>query len=162
MEEVLIIRKHDNIQKYSHRDKIVQLRRQGFWFGIPPQGYTYGIGDNGNRILIRDPERFIFLRTMLKAIIYQTMSFGQIVQRFDDEYMTPKRGDKGGVKIKSWFIIRRLLVNPAYAGLVPDIDNPNTYRIGKHEPMITIEEWKILLERLGMGRKFIIANDKTA
>lgn len=162
MEEVLIIRKSNVTQKCTLRDKLAQLRRQGFWYGIPPQGYIYGVGNDGNRVLVRDPERFVFLRTMLKAIIYQTMSFGQIARGFDDEYITPKHGNKGGVKIKSWYIIRRMLVNPVYAGLIQDIDNPNTYRIGKHEPMITVEEWKILLERLGIGHKFIITNDKTA
>lgn len=162
MKEVLIIRKPDVIQKCTYRDKLAQLRRQGFWYGIPPQGYIYGVGDDGNRVLVRDPERFVFLRTMLKAIIYQTMSFGQIVHRFDDEYMTPKHGNKGGVKIKSWYAIRRMLVNPVYAGLVQDVDNPNTYRIGKHEPMITVDEWKILLERLGMNNEYTITNGKTA
>ena len=162
MEDVYIIKKTNDNRSTSRKDMLIKRCKQGLWCGTAPQGYIAGTDDDCRWTLIRDPERFIFLRDMLKAIIYQTMSFGEIMKRFDDEYTTPKHKNRGGIKLKGWYSVKSILINPAYAGLVPDIDNPNIYRIGKHEPMITIEEWKILLERLGMGHKFIITNDKTA
>ena len=100
-------------------------------------------------ILVRDPERFDFIKSMLKSIINGTCTIYDVKRAFDAVYTTPKYERVGGGKVRSIRRLKKLLLNPAYAGLVADLDDPTVYHRGQHEAMISYEEWWDLQRRLG-------------
>lgn len=126
-----------------------RMKRNGQWVGLTPQGYLSARDESGKAILVRDPERFDFITSMLKAIINGTCTIYDVKRAFDAVYTTPKYEHNGGRKVNSIRKLKRILLNPAYAGLVADVDDPTVFHKGRHEAMISYEEWWDLRRRLG-------------
>lgn len=117
------------------------MKQNGQWVGLTPQGYLSARNKYGKAILVRDPERFDFIKSMLKALVNGTCTIYDVKRAFDAVYTTPKYERVGGGKVRSVRRLKKLLLNPAYAGLVADLDDSMVYHRGQHEAMISYEEW---------------------
>ena len=143
----IITRSNVNINASDTRQHAVlrAMKQNGQWVGRPSQGYLSARDKNGKAILVRDPERFDFIMSMLKAIINGTCTIYDVKRAFDAVYTTPSSGGK----VRNVRKLKRLLLNPVYAGLVVDIDDPTVFHRGQHEAMISYEDWWKLRSILG-------------
>ena len=125
-----------------------RMKQNGQWVGLTPQGYLSARDKHGKTILVPDPERFDFIKSMLKAVVNGTCTLYDVKRAFDAVYTTPKYEHNGGRKVNSIRKLKRILLNPVYAGLVADVDEPTIFHRGQHEAMISFKEWWELRRRL--------------
>lgn len=131
---------------------VKRRKRQGGWIGMAPQGYLTARAKDGEIILTPDPERFDFFKSMLKALASGTCTIYDVKRAFDAVYTTPQYKCVGGRKIQSENDLINLLCKPVYAGLIADFDDPTVFRRGRHEAMISEDDYWRLLNNLGRER----------
>ena len=134
----------DNVKR-GNRTKL----EKGWLPGLPPSGY---INENKERIIVKDRERFPLVRKMWDLLL-QGHSVSKILDIANDEWGFRTRiGKRTGGKPLSMSGIYKMFANPFYYGL---IERREGVFIGKHEPMITEQEyWKAqeILGRKGRQR----------
>lgn len=138
----------DDLSDNVKRGIRAKLER-GWLPGLPPLGY---LNEPNERTIVKDPARFPLVRNIWDLLLRGTCP-SQILRIANEEWGFKTRicGKTGGKPLTSSGIYR-LFGNPFYYGLMQRRDG--VYQ-GKHEPMITKEEyWKAqeMLGRKGIPR----------
>ena len=125
---------------------------KGWRPNLAPLGY---LNDNtkgkGRNIIVKDPERFDLVKRMWKLMASGNYTPSQILKLANDSWGLRTR--KGKKLSKS--TIYRIFTNPFYAGLFEYPRGSGNWYRGKHEPMVTQEEYdkvQVLLGRKGNPR----------
>jgi site-specific DNA recombinase len=109
-----------------------------------PLGY---LNDKESKTIIRDPVHFPLIRQMYDLLLTRAYTPKQIALRARDEwgFRTPRKKRKGGNPL-ALSTIYRIFSNPFYAGIIEW--NGQIYQ-GKHEPVVTVDEFDQAQEILG-------------
>ena len=123
---------------------------KGWLPNLAPSGY---LNDQIEKTIIKDPERFNLVSKMWQLMLTGAYTPPQILKIANEEwgYRTRKTKKLGG-KPLSRSGIYRIFTNIFYAGIV---EHKGVQHEGKHEPMITLEEFdrvQVLLGRKGKPR----------
>ena len=123
---------------------------EGWRPGMPPLGY---LSDLANHTVVQDTERFALIRKCWDLMLTGNYTVPQIWHKLNDEwgFRTPKR-KRMGDKPMALSGLYALFANLFYAGII--VHKGQNYP-GKHDPMITLEEYdrvQMLLGRKGKPR----------
>lgn len=127
---------------------------KGIFPNRPPIGYlNTKIAEKGSNYIIKDPERFDVVRKMWDLMLTGAYTPPQILAIANKNWKLKTRTTKrrGGTELCR-AAIYRIFTNPFYAG---KIVTKGVEYDGKHEPMITLEEYdkvQVLLGRDGRPR----------
>jgi len=138
-----------DLRKNTKRGTLSKLEK-GWQTSIAPLGY---LNDKLNKTIITDPERFHLIRKMWDLMLTGNYTPPKILDKANDEWglRTRKRKLSGNCEL-SRSGIYRILTNLFYAGI---IENSGIQYEGKHEKMITFEEYdrvQMLLGKKGKPR----------
>lgn len=128
--------------------------KMGWLPGVAPSGYMNDkTAEKGEREIKKDPERFNLVRKMFDLMLTGSYTPPQILEIANKKwgYRTPKRRKEGGNPMAR-SAIYKIFTNPFYTGIIEYAGNQYE---GKHEPMITLEEYdriQMLLGRKGKPR----------
>jgi DNA invertase Pin-like site-specific DNA recombinase len=122
-------------------------REKGWLPGRAPIGYLNARSEAGEKIIVPDPDRFPTLRRLWELLLTGGYSVPQLSDIAADNLglRTPKRKRRGD-KPLSESGMYRVFSNPFFAGQI--LYNHQWYP-GKHEPMITIEQFERVQVLLG-------------
>lgn len=124
---------------------------KGWLPNIAPLGY---LNDTVNHTIIKDPERFNLVRKMWDLILTGSYSPSKILEIATDDWGFRTRKNRKSTDNKlSQSGLYRLFTNLFYVGVMVR-SNGMQYQ-GKHEPMITPEEYdraQVVLGRMGQPR----------
>ena len=138
----------DDLSDNVKRGNRAKLER-GWLPGLPPLGY---LNEPKERTIIKDPERFPLIRKMWELLL-KGIPPSKILMTANEKWgFRTRQGKKIGGKLLSVSGIYEIFGNPFYYGL---IERKEGVFLGKHEPMITEEEfWKVqeILGRRGRPR----------
>ncbi len=113
-----------------------------------PIGY---LNDKNTRTIVKDPAHFPYARRVFDLMLTGTYSVKQIALTARDQwgYRTPKQKRFGGVPL-AMSTIYKILTSPFYAGVIVwgGVQYP-----GKHEPMVTLDEFECVQRLLGRAGK---------
>ncbi len=138
-----------DLSKNTKRGMLCKLEK-GWQTGVAPMGY---LNDKENKIIINDPERFNLIRKMWDLMLTGSYTPPKILEIANNEwsFRTRKTKRMGGNPL-SRSGIYKIFTSLFYAGI---IENNKVQYEGKHERMITLEEYdrvQILLGRKGKPR----------
>jgi site-specific DNA recombinase len=133
----------ENIKR-GNRTKI----ERGWRPNTAPLGY---LNCPVTRTILPDPEHFSMVRRMFELVLVDHHSPRRIARIARDEwgFKTPIRKKSGG-KPLALSTVYKMLANPFYAGVI--VWNGETYP-GKHEPVVTPEEYARVQRLLGREGK---------
>ena len=116
----------------------------GWLPNLAPLGYR---NDRETGTVIRDDGRFLLLRRAWELLLTRTHSISRIRKMLNEEwgFRTPVRPKTGGRPIAQ-STLYKMFGNPFYAGI---LDWYGEWRPGKHEAMVTLEEFRRAQEILG-------------
>lgn len=138
-----------DLKKNTKRGVDSKLEK-GWLPNFAPLGY---LNDKENKTIIKDPERFNLLRKMWDLMLTGSYTPPKIWQIANNEWgMTTKKCKRIGGKPLSLSGVYRIFNNIFYAGI---IDWGGQKREGKHDKMITLEEFdrvQMLLGKKGKPR----------
>ena len=128
---------------------------KGWMPGTAPLGYLNTKTEiRGENYILQDPDRFPLIRKAWDIMLTGNMTPPQILEKLNNEWGFRTRGwKKRGGKPMSRSTIYRIFTNQFYAGIIP---YKGLYAIGKHDPMITLEEFdrvQLILGRDGKPRQ---------
>lgn len=136
------------------RRGLISKAEKGWFPNIPPVGYLNSRSrDKGSETILTDPERFHIVRKMWDLMLTGTYSPPKILEIATNEWglRTPKRRKLGGKPFsKSYMYL--MFTNDFYTGCFHY--GGKTYQ-GKHEPMITVDEFdkvQVILGKKGKPR----------
>jgi DNA invertase Pin-like site-specific DNA recombinase len=130
---------------------------KGWYPGVAPLGYLNNkFKEQGGRDLTNDAERFPLVRRMWELMLTGLHSPPQILKVVNDEwgFRTRQMRRQGG-KPLARSVIYKIFTNPFYYGWFEYPKGSGRWYKGKHEPMITAEEFdrvQVLLGRKGRPR----------
>ncbi len=123
---------------------------EGWRPGSASLGYS---NDLATHTVIKDPKRFNLIRRAWDLMLTGNHPVSQILDKLNNEwgFRTPKKRRMGGKEL-SKSMLYKIFTNLFYAGII--VHKGQEYP-GKHEPMITLEEYdrvQMLLGRKGKSR----------
>lgn len=109
------------------------------WYPVqPPLGYlNLRIGGKGTSTIITDPERYPLVRRMWDQTLSGAHTASKILDIATEEWGLRSRSGRKLSKSN----IYALLTNPFYHGLFEFPKGSGTWYQGKHDPMVTMEEY---------------------
>ena len=134
----------------------LQAKVKSGWFpGAAPVGYKNTPDrEKGFKIITKDSERFAVVRKIWDMALSGKYSVRQIHATAKDDFgLTTAKRKKVGGKPLSMSGIYSLLTNSFYTGEFEFPQSSNCYFLGKHEPMVTMDEFNQVQIRLaGKGK----------
>ena len=132
---------------------------QGIRPGVAPLGYLNNLSrEKGDRDIVRDPERFPLVRRMWDMMLTGMYTPPQIIAIANQEWgFRSRRTKRQGGKPINRSSIYKLFSNPFYSSWFEYPIGSNQWYPGKHEAMVTEEEFshvQKLLGRKGNPRAF--------
>src|SRR5215470_9581632 len=129
----------ENVRR-GNRTKV----ENGWRPGTAPIGY---LNENQTKTIVKDTERFNLLRKMWELMLTSIYSPRMVLKIATDEwgFRTVKRKRIGGGPL-ALSAVYKIFTNPFYAGIIEW--EGKTYP-GKHEPMVTLEEFERVQQILG-------------
>ena len=125
---------------------------KGWLPGIAPLGYLNNRGKiKGEKDISKDPIRFPLLKKMWELMLTGNYSLGQIVRIANDDWDFEMRRFKktgGGPLLRS--CLYKVFTDPFYSGT---IRYNGELHPGKHEPMVSKEEFNRVQTILGKGKR---------
>jgi len=119
-------------------------RKAGWLPNMAPQGY---LNDRATKTIIDDPERFHLIKKMLELMLTGSYTPPKILKIANEDWgYRTRRTKKTGGKPLSRSGIYRIFTNIFYAGY---IEHDGKLYEGKHNPMITLEEFDRIQALLG-------------
>lgn len=141
-----------DLRKTTMRGRQRKLER-GWLPNFAPLGYINDRNEMGEKIIIKDIDRFDMIRRMWEMLLSGNYTPPKILKISNEKWgLKTKRGRKIGGKPLSRSGIYRIFTNPFYAGLLSY--GGREYE-GKHEPMVTLEEFdraQVIMGRKGKPR----------
>jgi DNA invertase Pin-like site-specific DNA recombinase len=136
----------DSLSENIRRGMRTKLEH-GWLPNIAPAGY---LNDAESSTIVPDPERFTLIRRMWELMLTGTYSLQQILDIATNQWglRTRKRKRIGG-KPFTRSAIYEIFSNTFYAGIITRRDR--TYP-GKHQPMVTLDEFDKVQQLLGRPR----------
>lgn len=133
----------ENVRR-GNRTKV----ENGWRPNLAPIGY---LNDKETRTIKKDPERFPLIRRMWDLMLTDTYSIKSIatVAAYEWGLRTKTRKRSGGNPL-ALSAVYKIFINPFYAGL---IEWEHKIYPGKHEPVITIEEFDEVQRILGTNSR---------
>lgn len=125
--------------------------QKGWLPGLAPIGYLNDkTNDKGNRTIMNDPERFLLVRRIWDQALTGTYTVPQLWEfaMKDLGLKTVQRRNSGGRPI-SKSAMYSLLTNPFYYGMIRYPEKTGELHQGKHEPMISLQEFDRVQEIIG-------------
>lgn len=125
--------------------------RDGWLPGLAPIGYLNDkTNEKGNRTVMNDPERFVLVRRIWDQALTGNYTVPQLWEfaRKDLNLKTVQRRNSGGKPI-SKSAMYSLLTNPFYYGMIRYPEKTGELHQGKHEPMVTVQEFDRVQEIIG-------------
>ncbi len=127
---------------------------KGWMPGIAPIGYlNTKVEARGENYIIKDPERFSLLRRAWDMILTGNYVVPDILEKLNNEWgFRTRLGKKKGNNPMARSTLYAIFTNPFYAGIIP---YKELHIEGKHDPMVTIEEFdrvQLILGRRGKPR----------
>ena len=117
--------------------------RDGWLPGLAPIGYLNDrTNEKGNRTVMNDPERFVLVSRIWDQALTGNYTVPQLWEyaRRELKLTTVQRRKSGGRPI-SKSSMYSLLTNPFYYGMIRYPEKTGELHHGKHEPMITVQEF---------------------
>jgi site-specific DNA recombinase len=136
----------DNLSENIRRG--IRTKLEHGWFpGLPPVGY---LNEPDLRTIVPDPQRFPLVRRMWELMLTGTYSPRQILDIATHQwgFRTRKRRRTGGGPL-SLSSVYRIFSNPFYAGIIM---NCGAAHLGKHQPVVTLDEFDTVQKLLGRPR----------
>jgi len=125
---------------------------KGWLPGVSPLGYLNNKGRiEGEKDIIKDPKRFLLLQKMWELMLTGNYSLGQIVKIANEDWNFEMRRFKrrgGGPLLRGQ--LYKVLTDPFYSGT---IRYNGELHPGKHEPMVSKEEFDRVQNILGKGKR---------
>jgi DNA invertase Pin-like site-specific DNA recombinase len=114
--------------------------------GWRPNKAPLGYLNDHSKTIVRDPERFPLVRRMFELALTGAYSPREIAKIASDDWglRTPCRKRTGGTSLVL-SAVYKMLGNPFYAGLIRW--DGRVYQ-GRHEPVVTLDEFRRVQERL--------------
>jgi site-specific DNA recombinase len=133
----------DSLSENVRRGNRTKLEK-GWWPNKAPIGY---INDRDTKTIIKDPQRFALVRKMWELMLTGAYAPRQLCVMARDEwgFRTIKRRRSGDHPM-ALSAVYKILTNPFYAGIL--VWKDTTYP-GKHEPMVSVQEFDTVQELLG-------------
>ena len=125
--------------------------QKGWLPGLAPIGYLNDkTNDKGNRTIMNDPERFLLVRRIWDQALTGNYTVPQLWEfaMKDLGLKTVPRRKSGGRPI-SKSAMYSLLTNPFYYGMIRYPEKTGELHQGKHEPMISLQEFDRVQEIIG-------------
>lgn len=125
--------------------------RDGWLPSLAPIGYLNDrTNEKGNRTIMKDPERFDIVRRIWDLALTGTYTVPQLweIAYRDLGLRTVQRKNSGGRPISKSGMYS-LLTNPFYYGMIRYPEKTGELNQGKHEPMITVQEFERVQEIMG-------------
>jgi site-specific DNA recombinase len=118
---------------------------RGFWAFQAPWGYRYGSCPSGGKMLHRQEPLASVIKEALEGFAHGRFASQAEVQRYFEAHPSfPKQRD-GSVTVER---VHQILTQPLYAGIVM-VPNWNiTPRVGQHEPLVAVEIYNAIQEKL--------------
>ncbi len=119
---------------------------------IAPLGYLNNkYKDKGEKDIVKDPERFSIVRKMWDLMLTGNYTVPKVLDIAYENWglRTVKRKKIGGTKLSKTGLYK-IFTNPFYAGI---LEWGGKRSLGKHEPMITLEEFDTVQFILGKRGK---------
>ncbi|HEC66015.1 MAG TPA: recombinase family protein, partial [bacterium] len=139
----------DDLSKNVKRGLLAKAKRGWFPNGAKP-GYKNIGAEKGNKKIANDPKRFPLIKKAWELMLTGNHSASQILHKLNNEwgYRTPKHKRIGG-KMMARSAIYSVFNAPFYYGKYEYPKGSGTWHKGKHEPMITKEEFNRVQSLLG-------------
>lgn len=121
---------------------------KGWRPGVAPLGYLNSpAGEKGQKTIIKDPDRFHLVKRIWELMLTGLYTPPQILKIANSQWRfhTRQMARQGGTPLPR-ATIYRILTNSFYAGL---IEYKGTLYPGKHEPMVSIEDYEKVQRMLG-------------
>lgn len=121
---------------------------------VPPGYRNTPDRTQGLRIVVKDSERFSLVRRMWNLMLTGKHSAPRILKIANEEwgYRTPRRRNGGDIPL-SMSGLYKILNNPFYTGRFEYPKRSGQWRDGKHEPMVTQDEFERVQALLGRKGK---------
>ncbi len=132
---------------------LMKKAEMGWIPGRVPPGYRNTPDrQQGLRIIVRDPERFPLVRRMWDLLLSGRYTAPRILNNVNNEwgYRTPKQRN-GGDRPLPMSGLYKLFNNPFYTGQFEYPKGSGNWHKGKHEPMVSQEEFE--RAQMLLGRK---------
>ncbi len=146
----------DDLSKNVKRGLKTKIEN-GWYPGLAPVGYLNNtVAISGENNVVKDPERFLLVRRMWDLMLSGLYSPAQILKIANTQWgFRTRQSRKMGGKALAKSVIYRMFTQPFYYGWFEYPQGSNQYYPGKHEPMITEQEYdrvQTLLGRRGNPR----------
>ena len=140
----------DDLSKNVKRGLKTKIER-GWYPGLAPVGYLNNtIKISGENNVVKDPERFSLVRRMWDLMLSGLYTPAQIRKIANTQWgFRTRPSRKMGGKTLAKSVIYRMFTQPFYYGWFEYPQGSNKYYQGKHEPMITKEEYDCVQTLLG-------------
>ncbi len=123
----------------------------GWWPGPSKPGYlNTPNGQKGKKIILNDPERFPIIKKVFNTLLTHLYSPSQVLDMLNNDwgYTSGPRGKFGG-KPMSHSYYYKMLSDTFYYGSFEFPKNSGKWYQGKHEPMISKEEYDEIQMMIG-------------
>lgn len=140
----------DDLSKNVKRGLATKAEKGWLPSGAKPGYMNDKFAEKGNKTIQNDPIRFSLIRKAWDLMLTGAYTPPQILRRLNNEwgYRTPKHRKIGG-KPMSRSMIYKVFVDTFYYGEFEYPSGSGIFHKGKHEPMITKEEFERVQQLLG-------------
>ncbi|MCR9135737.1 MAG: recombinase family protein [Alphaproteobacteria bacterium] len=149
------------LEREQNRRQVIQKMKarveKGYAVFAAPTGYKYSSDREHGKILIRDePVASILAEALEGYACGHLQSQGEVKRFLESKPAFPKDTPEGEVRFQR---VNRLLIQMTYAGYVEAPKWGVAPRKGHHEPLISIESYEKIQERLRGGAKAPMRKD---
>jgi len=143
------------LEREQNRRQVIQKMKarveKGYWVFSPPLGYKYATDRGHGKILVRDEPAASILAEALEGYASGHLQSQAEVKRFlESKPGFPKDLPTGEIR---WQRVQRLLSHLTYAGYVEAPKWGVSPRKGHHEPIISLETFERIQERMNTKAK---------
>jgi site-specific DNA recombinase len=140
----------DDLSRNVKRGRRTKIEH-GWYPGLPPIGYLNNpLKQPGAPAIVNDPERFPLVRRMWDLMLTGLYAPPQILKLATDEWgLRTRQMKREGGKPLTRSAIYRIFTHPFYFGVFESPTGSGEWHQGKHQPMITEDEYDRVQMRLG-------------
>lgn len=149
-----VIAAQGELERHQIRRQTIQKMKarveQGFYVFKVPVGYRYEKSKGQGKVLMKDERLASIVQEALMSYASGRFQLQVEVKRFLEQHTDFPRDGKGEVRNQQ---VTDILTRPVYAGLVEAPAWGVTLRQGRHEPLISVETYQRIQDRLAGALK---------